>query len=100
MANEKERFEMLLEEVRDGVKLVAEGHETIRFEMKQMEERLVERFDTKINLVHSSLKNEIKVTAFALDSKIEETKHELKGDIKEIGQKLDEHIKHPAHAVS
>ncbi|MBI4436151.1 MAG: hypothetical protein HY590_01890 [Candidatus Omnitrophica bacterium] len=32
---EKERFEVLLEEVRDGVKIVAEGLISLRNEMKQ-----------------------------------------------------------------
>ena len=51
-----------------------------------------------VKAVHASLKNEIKVTALALDSKIEETKQELKGDISRIAKKLDEHSRQPAHA--
>ena len=49
-----------------------------------------DKIDKKINAVHVSLKNEIKTTAYALDSKIEDTGAEIK-------KKLDEHIRQPAH---
>ena len=81
MAKEKERFEMLLEEVRDGVKLVAEGHEIIRSEMKQMEERLSE----KISFV---------------DDKLGFVAKELGGKIDKVEHKLDEHLRQPVHAVA
>ncbi|MFH1362084.1 MAG: hypothetical protein ABIH69_05465 [bacterium] len=101
---EKERVEVLLEEIRDKVSLVAEGHEVLRSEMRQMEGRLSDRIDrvevgqfglmnridrletgqnslgNKIDRVHTSLKNEIKITGLA------------------INDKLDEHIKQPSHA--
>lgn len=80
---EKERMEVLLEEIRDKVSLVAEGHEVLRSEMRQMEGRLSDRIDSldlKVDRVHASLKNEIKITGLA------------------ITDKLDEHIKQPAHA--
>lgn len=94
MANEKERFEILLEEVRDGVKLVAEGHGTIRSEMRQMEERLTEKIEEN--------NGAIKWVAKDLGRKIEEVKDELK-EVKEkvdkIDHTLEEHVRLPAHAV-
>ena len=75
MSKEKDHMEILLEEIRSNVKLALEGHDVLRSEMKQMEHRL----SGKIDKVHSSLKNEINVTAMA------------------INDKLDEHIKQPAH---
>ena len=77
MANEKERFEILLEEVRDGVKLVAEGHGTIRSGMRQMEQRLTEKIDENTSA--------IKFVATKVNT---------------IEKKLDEHMRQPAHAVS
>jgi len=83
----KERFEILLEEIRGDVKLALEGHDTLRSEMRQMEERLSNKIgagdqalDAKIDSVYLSLKNEIRVTGLA------------------ITDKIDEHIKQPAHA--
>jgi uncharacterized protein (DUF342 family) len=55
------------------------------------------QLDHKIDAVHTSLKNEIRVTGLALDSKIEETKLELKNDIQRVETKLEEHIRLPAH---
>jgi F0F1-type ATP synthase membrane subunit b/b' len=98
MAREKERFEMLLEEIRDRVNIIAEGHDVLRSEIKQVktelsqemnntEDRLTAkieagegRLERKIDHVHASLKNEIKSTFYALD------------------EKITEHIKQPSHA--
>ena len=101
MAGDKERFEMLLEEIRDKVQFIAEGHGVLqsqisglqdqmgdmqsqisgfRSDMFQMENRLSKRIDNldiKIDFVHSSLK----ATFYALNDK------------------LDEHIKQPAHGL-
>jgi hypothetical protein len=35
MASEKERFEILLEDIRDSVKLIAEGHQSLRNELER-----------------------------------------------------------------
>lgn len=80
MAKEKERFEMLLEEVRDSVKLVAEGHVTIRREMQEM-------------------KNELKEDIKLVDDKLGFVAKQLGNKIDKIDQKLDEHVRLPAHAV-
>lgn len=74
MAKEKEKFEILLEEVRDGVKLVAEGHHVIRSEMRQMKEELIEKIEENTSAIK-----------FVADK------------VNDIGQKLDEHIRLPAH---
>lgn len=83
-------MEILLEEIRSNVKLALEGQDVLRSEMKQMEQRLSEGIQgnslkigilsKKLDAVHSSLKNEIKITAMA------------------INDKLDEHIRLPSHA--
>ena len=86
MAEKKERFELLLEEIKDNVKQVAEGHEVIRHEMREMK---------------SELKEDIK----EVNDKLVFVAKELGGKIGENGQKIDEvkdkldvHMKQPAHA--
>ena len=82
---------VMIESIDNKVKAVSEGHEIIRSEMQQMEQRLSERIEDnslkigaiskKLDSVHTSLKNEINITAMA------------------INDKLDEHIKQPSHAA-
>lgn len=60
-----------IEQIASDVKAVAEGHQVIRSEMRQMEQRLVE--------------------------KIEENKSAVKFAAKQIGDKLDQHMRQPAH---
>ena len=82
MAEKKERFEMLLEEIRDKVKLALEGHDVIRSEMRQMEGRLSE----KISIV---------------DGKVEHLGREfreMKQKVDKIDSTLEEHVRLPAHA--
>ena len=55
---------------------------SLRQEIQETKEGLNE----KIDLVHSSLKNEIATTAKVLDY-----------DIKEVGRKLDAHVRQPAY---
>jgi len=45
------------------------------------------KLDKKVDVVHSSLKNEIQIAGLA-----------LKDDIRELDEKLDAHMKLPAHA--
>jgi hypothetical protein len=66
MGDEKERFELLLEEIRDIVKQIAEGHGVIRAEMRQMEDRLTEKLD--------------------------ENNAAIKWVAKDLGRKLDAHL--------
>jgi len=86
MVEKKERFELLLEEIKDNVKQVAEGHGIIRHEMQEM-------------------KNELKEDIEGLNDKLIFVAKELGGKIGENGQKIDEvkdkldvHMKQPAHA--
>jgi len=72
----------MIEGVRDDVKAVAEGHQVIRSEMRQMKDEVIE----KISFV---------------DGKVEHLGREfreMKQDISDIKQTLDEHVKLPAHA--
>ncbi|MFH1542260.1 MAG: hypothetical protein ABIE84_04130 [bacterium] len=93
MNKEKERFEMLLEEIRDKVQFIAEGHGLLGSKIDSWgakvsgleakidrNEQSIARNGKKIDAVHRSLKNEINVTFLALNDK------------------LDDHIKQPAHS--
>src|SRR3989339_675261 len=96
----KERFEVLLEEIKDKVQLVLEGHDVLRSEMKQMGTDLrsemkqmennlrfdMSKLDQKIGFVHDSLKKEINLSNDILSEQI-----------KEVDSKLDRHIAQPAH---
>jgi hypothetical protein len=93
----KERFEVLLEEIRDKVQIIAEGHDALRGEMREMEGRLSDRIDSldlKIDYVHKNLKNEIKVTSLALKSEI----NRVEDKINRVEDKLDAHMSHPIQA--
>jgi len=79
MAEKKERFELLLEEIRDDVKAVAEGHSVIRREMQEM-------------------KTELKADIKEVNGKIEFTAKQLGDKIDRVDQKLEEHVRIP-HAV-
>jgi hemerythrin len=78
VVKDKERFEILLEEIRDKVQTVAEGHDIVR---KQI-------LDAKIEL-----KEDIK----DVDNKLEFVVKYLGEKIDKIDQKIDEHVKLPAH---
>lgn len=84
MAEEKkERFELLMEEIRDNVKAVAEGHGVIRSEMKQMEDRLADKIllvDGKVEFLGKEFR-ELKQDVAGL-------KKEL-GEVKEKVEKID-----------
>lgn len=68
----KERFEVLLEDIKGDVKAIAEGQSGLQGKIDVL--RLdVKALDIKIDAVHASLKQEINTTA-------------------------DEHIRQPAHA--
>ena len=70
---------LLLEQVQSDVKTVAEGHETIRTEMRQMEGRLSEKIG----------QNKSAITWVAKD---------LGAKIDQVDYKLEQHIKIP-HSV-
>jgi hypothetical protein len=70
MIEKKEKFELLLEEIRGDVKLVLEGHGVL---------------DKKIENVKDMVKD--------VDIKVEDTRKA----VKEIGRKLEQHVKQPMH---
>ena len=81
----KERFEVLLEEIRDKVQIIAEGHEILQNKIDLVHTSLnekIDNLDNKIDLVHTSLKDEIQVTAYV-----------LKDELKEVSVKLDAHMR-------
>lgn len=72
MAKEKERFEILLEEIKGKVDLVLEGHGVL---------------DKKIEDVKDMVRE--------VDLKVEDTGKA----VKQISKTLDEHVRQPAHVV-
>lgn len=84
MANEKERSEILLEEIRGSIKLLAEGHEVIRNEMKEMRKDISEQIkfvDNKVDFLGADLRD-------------------IKKTVNRIDLKLEEHIHQPAHMTA
>ena len=69
---------VMIEKVGSDVKAVAEGHQVIRSEMAQMEERLTEKIEENSSA--------IKWVAKDLGDKIDK-----------VARTLDEHVKLPAH---
>ncbi|MDD4179418.1 MAG: hypothetical protein PHH14_05165 [Candidatus Margulisbacteria bacterium] len=89
MANEKERFEILLEKIEGNVKAVLDGHEILNNKIDNLDNKIeatTNELKQEIRAVHSGLKNEIEITAYA-----------LKDDISRIEKKLDDHMRQPAH---
>ena len=92
---EKERFEVLLEEIKGGVKAVADGHGVIRNEMKRMEERLTEKIsfvDGKVDFLAADVR--------ALKQDVAEVKTDLakvKEKVDKIDRTLEEHVRLPTH---
>ena len=92
---EKERFEVLLEEIKGGVKVVADGHGVIRNEMKRMEERLTEKIsfvDGKVDFLAADVR--------ALKQDVAEVKTDLakvKEKVDKIDRTLEEHVRLPTH---
>jgi len=70
----KEHFEVLLEGMKDDIKLVLEGHTILNNKIDLVEIRLTNRIDS-------------------VDSKVED----VKMMVKEMNHKLEEHILMPAH---
>lgn len=98
---QKERFELLLEDIKSKVTLIAEGHslldnklEEVRRDLKneiKMVDAKVDNLGKRLDVVHDSLKKEITFTGHAVQDGLSE-------EIKRVEGKLDEHIRQPAHA--
>jgi len=109
MAKERERFEILLEETKSNFKSLLDGHAVLNNKIDHLDEKLNDKIDgldkklsfridnldkkadyldKKLDTVHNSLKNEIKVTAYA-----------IKDDLTRVEKKLDAHLRQPAHQV-
>ena len=71
-----------LEQISSDIKAVAEGHEVIRSEMRQMEVRLTD----KISLVDGRVEH------------LGREFREMRQKVDKIDKTLDEHVKMPAHA--
>jgi archaellum component FlaC len=96
MEEKKERFELLLEEIRDNVRAVAEGHAVIRTDMRQMKDEIIEKIsfvDGKVEHLgreFRGMKQDISVLKQDVSS--------LKTKVDKIDKTLDEHVRQPAHA--
>ena len=106
---EKERFEVLLEEIKGGVKAVADGHGVIRNEMKRMEERLTEKIsfvDGKVDFLAADVRAlkqdvaEVKQDVAEVKKDVVEVKTDLakvKEKVDKIDLTLEEHVRLPTH---
>ena len=94
-----------LEQLGSDVKAVAEGHDVIRSEIKQSEERikteLRQELGGKIDQVEKTLggkidrlENKVDVNARAAYGLLTD----VRKDVKDVKSKLEEHVRQPAHA--
>jgi len=104
---EKERFEVLLEDIKDKVQLVLEGHGTLDNKIENVRQEL----GGKIEAVKSDLKQELGGKMDHLDEKVERFgKHlsatavasyallsDVQKDDQGVKQQLDEHVCQPVH---
>ena len=91
----KERVEVLLEEIKDSVKAVANGHQVLSNKIDRLDEKFTKEInDIKIILKFQSselkaVKDDVKV--------IKDDVRIMVGKIDSIDQKLDSHIQQPSH---
>ena len=98
MTKEKERFEILLEEIKGHIKGVAEGHAVIRNEMQRGFNEVKEQIkfvDGKVVFLGSEVR-EVRAELKEVKAELKEVK--VKAD--KIDNTLEEHVRQPAHAVS
>ena len=98
---QKERFEVLLEDIKSKVNLIAEGHSLLDNKLEEVRRDLkneirtvdakVDNLGKRLEIVHDSLKKEITFTGHAV-------KDELRAEIGRVERKIDEHIRQPVHA--
>lgn len=79
--NKKDRIEIMFEKMQDDIKLVLEGHNALREEMKK-------GFD--------GLRGEVKDVKFQVKT-VDTSVKLLNNEVKELNTKLDRHINQPAH---
>jgi archaellum component FlaC len=95
-SKERDRLELLLEEIRDKVNVIAEGHSVLDRKIDTVAEKLSE----EIGAVRQELRQEIRAVRSELKSEIDITSRALGYEIKLVGSaveevrvKLEEHIR-------
>lgn len=92
---EQQRFEALLEQVLDQVKVVAEGHGMLSAKIDSVRFDLSERMDllaAKIGMVHHKLDAQINTVHDKLDAKIDAVHDKLEAQINTVHDTLDAKI--------
>jgi len=103
MADKKELYEVLFEEINHKMDIVLEGYsemghkfEEARIDRQQIREDLTHKIgfvagdlNNKIEETRTGLREELKETRECLTDKIKETRSELKETREELGQKID-----------
>jgi hypothetical protein len=95
---EKERFEILLEEIRGDVKLVLEGHGVLDRKIDSVKQDLGEKMESIKYEILTSVDRKIEKAEKSLKQEINQVYTFLSHDVKEVGDKLDTHVQLPAHA--
>ena len=90
-ANLKRIEDLIVGGNKEVIDRVEKKIEDTKQELRQEFRKEIGIVKEKMQEVYSGLKNEIKVTAYAV-------KDEIKDDIKRVEGKLDEHMRQPAHA--
>jgi len=92
---EKDRVEILLEQIRSDVKAVAEGHSVLHNKIDNLEKTLTEKINNSDMRLTTRINNlDMKLT-MKIDN-LENSVGTVAKDTKEIKQKLDEHLRFPA----
>ena len=89
MAKEKERFEILVEELKSDFKLAFDGISTLRNETQRGFEEVKEQIkfvDGKVEFLGTEVRE------------IKKELKEVKGKVDKIDHTLEEHVRQPAHA--
>jgi hypothetical protein len=98
----KERFEILMEEIRGDVKVTLEGHQVLRSELAGLRQDMTDRFaevdvkfnalNVKIDGVQTGLKQEIQGVQTGLKQEIQGVQTGLKQEIQGVHEDLAEKI--------
>ena len=99
---DKERVEILLEQIGSDVKAIAEGHSTLNNKIDRMDNK-IDRMDNKIDRMNDKFTieiNDIKTLLKFHSSELKDLNDKVTsigGKVDSIDTKLDKHILQPSH---
>ncbi|MBN2372468.1 hypothetical protein JXL19_01590 [bacterium] len=89
---EKERFEILLEDIDKKLDIVVEGHQVLDKKIEDYRKEFIQELKNTNDLMrsmHNSLDKKIDQTAEGLDKKIDQTAEKLENKLDQVDKKIE-----------